>query len=312
MNTATRLRDIALMYHRRLPERVRQYLMDRGIPDVLIHRYLLGWNRDRITVPIMNRQRQVVFFKLAKDPDDRTDAPKMLTTVGAKAELYGWERVLAKPERIVICEGEFDRLVLEAQGIAAVTSTAGAATFLPAWAELFEAIPHVYICFDNDTAGQKGAERVARHIPHSRIVQLPCEVGKSGDVTDFFVRLGRTEQDFERLLAQARSLPAEPTLRSPRASLPHQGSQTSETVEDLKSRVRIEILVGRYLPLSRSGDHLLGRCPFHEDHNPSFVVYPGSQSFYCFGCQAHGDVLSFLMRVEQVNFPEAIQVLQEI
>src|SRR5712691_10056738 len=84
--------------------------------------------------------------EFAKSPDDETDSPKMLASPGAKAELYGWEDVLYKPEEIVICEGEFDRLALKAQGFRAVTSTGGARVFRPEWAQELAAIPQVYIC----------------------------------------------------------------------------------------------------------------------------------------------------------------------
>src|SRR5213594_3569452 len=59
------------------------------------------------------------------------------------------------------------------------------------------------MCFDNDAAGRQGAERVARLIPRARVVRLPEEVGGGGDVTDFFVRLGRSREDFVGLLDTA-------------------------------------------------------------------------------------------------------------
>lgn len=140
-----------------LPERIRRYLReDRGIEDAIIDAYLLGWNGDRITIPIFNRENEVAFFKLAKDPEDQGESPKMLAPSGSRAELYGWERVLTHPETIVICEGEFDRLVLESRHIAAVTSTAGAGTFLAPWSKEFTGIKDVYLAFDNDEAGAAG------------------------------------------------------------------------------------------------------------------------------------------------------------
>ena len=96
--------------------------------------------------------------------------------------------------------------MLESRGFAAVTSTGGALTFRPTWTEAFREIPQVYICFDNDGPGQAGAERVARMIPHARLVRLPEEVGDGGDVTDFFVRLGRSREEFIGLLEAARPL----------------------------------------------------------------------------------------------------------
>lgn len=232
----------------------------------------------------------------------------MLTTPGAHAELYGWDRMLAGFRQIIICEGEFDRLVLEGHCFAAVTSTGGALTFRQEWAEAFREISQVFVCFDNDLAGRIGAERLARLIPHARVVKLPGDVGEGGDVTDFFVRLGRTSEEFLRLLETAQPLPQQepaPPAR-PRTTL------MNGEVESLKSSLAIEDMVARYVRLRRSGENYTAHCPFHEDRTPSFVVFPRTQSFYCFGCRERGDVLSFLMREESLTFPEALKVLREL
>jgi len=313
MTPAADPRAQALEYHRNLPERIRDHLRrERGIADEVIDLHCLGWNGQRITIPIIDRDGQVAAFKFAKDPADATNGPKMLASPGARAELYGWERVISKPKRVIICEGEFDRLVLESRGFAAVTSTGGALTFRPEWGPYFDPIPSIYVCFDNDDAGREGAQRVAEVIPHARIVRLPEDVGDGGDVTDFFVRLGRGREEFERLLGAAQPLP----LRLPTASrvsppgptLPGSGSDAKV----LKSRIPIENLIGRYVPLRPSGQRLVARCPFHEDRTPSFVVYAKTQSFYCFGCRAHGDVFAFLMRYERLSFREALEVIRNL
>lgn len=170
----------------------------------------------------------------------------------------------------------------------------------------------MYICFDNDDAGRAAAERVAQLIPHARVVRLPVDLGEGGDVTDFFVREGRSREEFIRLLEAA-----EPGPQSEDSSLVESfriqpGTRDGGEVERVKCHIAIEEIVYRYVPLRRSGRALLGRCPFHDDRNPSFVVYPHTQSFYCFGCQAHGDVLSFLMRIENLTFPETLRVLREL
>lgn len=303
--------ELAVRHHESLPERIRQYLNVRGVTDELIDLHLLGWNGERITLPIFDREGRFAFFKLAKDPDDQREGPKMLATPGSSIELYGWERLRVKPPRIILCEGEFDRFVLEGHGFGAVTSTGGAGVFRPEWAEAFREIPDVYICFDRDEMGQRGARRVAVMIPHAKLVALPEEVGLGGDVTDFFVRLGRTREDFLRLLETAQPLEPgqgkvepKPEGRGPRRS-------PDPEVEALKSRVAIDALVGGYIRLWHNGQTYRARCPFHEDHSPSFVVYPGTRSFYCFGCGAYGDVLTFIMRAEGVGFREALNRLRE-
>ena len=312
MIPAIDVHNYALVYHQRLLPRIRKYLNERGISTPLIHKHLLGWNGERITIPIPDRETKIAFFKLAKDPENYSDSPKMLATPGTHAELYGWERVLAKPPQIIICEGEFDRLVLESQGFAAVTSTGGVAVFRPEWADELQKIPEVYVCFDRDEAGRSGALRAGRLIPHAKLVELPDEVGDAGDVTDFFVRLGRSREEFLRLLESARPAPAgvEPEFVGIGEAL--QRRKTNGEVEHLKGKVSLGSVVSGYVQLHRSGKNLIGQCPFHDDRIPSFVVYPASQSFYCFGCKAHGDVAGFLMRIEKLTFPEALRTLREL
>lgn len=298
---------LAAQYHKDLPAQIREYLHARGIPDPVIDRHLLGWNGRRITIPIFNREGQLAFFKLARDPAAEPARPKMLTSRGATLELYGWEVVLGKPASVIICEGEFDRLVLEAQGFSAVTSTGGAGAFRPEWAADFETIPEVYICFDRDEAGERGALRVARLIPHAKLVVLPPDVGEGGDITDFFVRLGLGRDDFLQLLQEAVSPPA-PIYEAPKPPMP--SSPDRERIDRVKKAVPIEQLIGGYVPLRPSGGMLVGLCPFHEDHVPSLTVYPRTGAFHCYGCLKHGDVIDFLRYREALTFKEAMDRLE--
>ena len=301
-------------YHRNLPDRIIDYLHARGISDEIIALHRLGWNGQRITIPVFDREGGLAFFKFAKDPEDQTDSPKMLTSRGGSVELYGWERVLAKPSRLIICEGEFDRLVLESQGIAAVTSTGGAGSFHTAWVPDLESIPELYLCFDRDHAGRHGARRVGQLVPHAKIVELPEEVGPGGDVTDFFVRLERTRHDFENLLRAARAVPRPPeslpVVPSPGWVQPFREFRLRVTA--LKAATPIAEVIGQYVALRVAGRILRGLCPFHDDHSPSLAVYPESGTFHCFGCGQHGDVITFLMMIAKLTFTEALHVLEEL
>ncbi len=68
-------------------------------------------------------------------------------------------------------------------------------------------------------------------------------------------------------------------------------------------------IVSQYLPLKRSGRNFKALCPFHNEKTPSFTVSPEKQIFHCFGCGAGGDVFSFVMRKENMTFPEAVRYL---
>ncbi len=302
--------ELVRQCHAALPERIRAYLIARGITNHLIDRHQLGWNGTRITIPIRDRDGNLVFFKLAKDPEDQSDSPKMLAPQGSRVELYGWEHLKAAPNWIVICEGEFDRLVLEAHGFIAITSTGGAGVFRREWAETLAQVPAVFICFDRDEAGKEGSRMVARMIPRSRIVELPPAVGEGGDITDLFVRLRRTDDDFLELVSRAYRLPQpDPALQRVSSRAP---SLPNNEIAELKALVPIERVVRRRVELRESGRFLTGRCPFHEDRTPSFVVYPETRTFHCFGCRANGDVIAFLMRAEQLGFREALDALRKL
>lgn len=308
------LLDQALAYHEALPRRIRSYLNGRGIPDRTLDRFMLGWNGRRITIPVYDREGRITALRLARDPADEGDGPKMLSTPGSRAELYGWERLTrAWPMRVVVCEGEFDRLVLESRGFAAVTSTAGAGVFKKSWAEALRQVPNVYVCFDRDDAGRKGALRVARKIPGAWIATLPPEVGEGGDVTDFFVRLGRGYEDFLEVLRRAKRPPEEkpdPPTRRRRPRTSGAAYRDLPDAAEIKARVPIERVVGRRIRLQRRGRHLAALCPFHEEKTPSFVVFPKTQSYHCFGCGAHGDVIDFLMRLDGLGFRDALDALR--
>jgi hypothetical protein len=303
---------LASDYHRALPDRIRIYLHSRGIPDEIVALHRLGWNGQRITIPILNRDGAVVCFKLAKDPADQSGSPKMLTSRGGTVELYGWERVLARPCRLIICEGEFDRLVLEAHGFAAITSTGGAGAFRPEWAPDFASIPELYLCFDYDEAGRHGALRVAQCVPHAKLVKLPEDVGPGGDITDFFVRLGRTREHFLQLIDVATPVPVPPPTL-PVAILAgwrQPFGELSARIADIKAAVSVVDIVSHYVPLRPSGEALRGHCPFHDDQHPSLMVYPASGTFHCFGCPRHGDIITFVMAIERVPFLRALDQLE--
>ena len=297
-------------YHRLLPVRLWHYLRGRGIGDSTIKKFRLGWDGQRITIPIYNRYGKFAFFRLAKDPDSKLPTPKMLSTAGTRAELYGWERVNEQPKEIIICEGEFDRLVLESRGFAAVTSTCGVNTFRLKWAEPFKEIPHVYVCFDLDEAGHLGARRVASLIRHARIVRLPDYLGHGGDVTDFFVGLKKTADGFRSLLDRAQPLDEREVILDKLPKLVLNSPASAGYAAQLKAETTVEWIVSRYVKLRKSGRNFIGRCPFHNDHTPSFVVFPATQSFHCFGCKTGGDCISFLMRREGLSFPEAMDALK--
>ena len=86
---------------------------------------------------------------------------------------------------------------------------------------------------------------------------------------------------------------------------------SDEFLSELRMRCDIEQIISSYVPLRRRGKNLVGLCPFHNEKTPSFTVYPETESFYCFGCGAGGEVISFIRRIENLDYVEAVRFLCE-
>ena len=83
----------------------------------------------------------------------------------------------------------------------------------------------------------------------------------------------------------------------------------ASVIEDLKFRNRIEDVIGNYVTLKRSGRNLLGLCPFHSEKTPSFSVNETNQFYHCFGCGEGGDVITFVMKTENLDYRGALEFL---
>ncbi len=85
-----------------------------------------------------------------------------------------------------------------------------------------------------------------------------------------------------------------------------------EFIDSLIARADIVGLINQRVPLKRSGSNYKACCPFHDEKTPSFNVNEPKQYYYCFGCGASGNVITFLMEYERLEFPEAVEVLAQI
>src|SRR5258708_17592051 len=80
-------------------------------------------------------------------------------------------------------------------------------------------------------------------------------------------------------------------------------------LDELRDRISLSALVGRRVKLARRGREFAGLCPFHHEKTPSFYVVEDKSFFHCFGCGAHGDVVGFVMRADNLDFVEAVEKL---
>lgn len=186
--------------HNDLPENIRDYLHKRGIEDRLIQHFMLGWGNfygeNRIVIPIKDVDGHYAYLKLRKDPFGKDNSPKYLFyPKGNDTAVFNFEaiREAINNDSLVICEGEFDCMVLFSKGIPAITSTTGVNSFKDEWIERIKDIDKIYVCFDNDEEGQgdraaaKLIERLGKKLDSNTIFQIKLPTMNSGkDITDYF------------------------------------------------------------------------------------------------------------------------------
>ncbi|MDD5270086.1 MAG: DNA primase [Candidatus Omnitrophica bacterium] len=86
---------------------------------------------------------------------------------------------------------------------------------------------------------------------------------------------------------------------------------SEQVLEEIQSKSDIVEIIGSYIPLRRAGRNYKANCPFHKEKTPSFMISPAKQIFHCFGCGAGGNVFGFVMKMENIDFPEAVRTLAE-
>ncbi len=233
---------LAEQYNKDLPPERREYYHKRGLSDETIDHFKLGWDGTRYTIPIFINGECVNIRRRRDDSNRRDKGGKIYNTSGhGKAAIFNQD-ILKETETVIVAEGEFDAMLLIQHGWPAVSGTGGAGTFPDEWASLFESCQVVYVCYDNDLSGRSGTTKVARIVGSKvRIATLPDDVGEGGDITDFFVKLQRTDADLEALLQEAKPYepPAVPEVDPPKSVHLAQSAHS-----DLVSkRVEVKVLV---------------------------------------------------------------------
>lgn len=193
-------REHALFNHRRLPRRLWRKLREAGFPDDLIHRRLIGWDGKRITVPVFSRDRKFLGFEFLTDPLEERGFKEVAHLRYYPARLYGFETLEARPARVILVQGVWDRLVLESRGFKAVGIIGDPHAFRVEWHSDLQAIGQVFVCFKKGGAGHRAAARVSEIVHHARLVELPVELPAGAGVSDYFLSLGRSRDDFLKLL----------------------------------------------------------------------------------------------------------------
>lgn len=280
-----------------MPPKIQTWLNKRGISDEIIAKNKLFWDSHAIGIPIFDKDGNVLFNKYRRDPEYE-HGPKYWYDKGGQQALYGIHNLKDAVE-VIICEGELDALLLQSNGFCAVTSTGGSQSFKKEWCD--ELLGRtIYVCFDNDLAGKQGTARIAQMIPDIKIIPLPemIDMLPIKDITDFFKVVNK--ENFKFLINFAWTPDPSPS----KSKLPKR-KKTNINDPNLL-RAAKEYPLTNFIQVNKSG---FAHCPFHAEKAPSFKIYPNN-TWYCFGgCGAGGDTIDFIMRLENLNFVEALQRL---
>lgn len=176
----------------------------RGLTLETIKRRKLGFDSDRYWIPVADRKGQWVNVRKYK-PGVKKDKMVAYGVGYNQARLFPADR-LDSPV-IILCEGEMDQLIGEQHGFPTMTTTGGADTWLADFNRLLKG-KRVYLCYDCDPAGVQGARSVAQKLlpdaAEVRIVKLPLAgTSEEKDLTNYFVDLGHSADDFQALLDAA-------------------------------------------------------------------------------------------------------------
>jgi 5S rRNA maturation endonuclease (ribonuclease M5) len=228
----------------------------RGLTDETLKKFQLGWDGDRITIPIYDEFNTLVNFRRYKW-NSNEDQWKVLNYVDEFNNSYGEVRIFGidkvtdpNVDYIVWCEGEMDRLTGEQNGFHCACATSGAGTWKPDWTKLFRNKKRVYIAQDNDEAGRNATKKLCEklyHVVDVYIIQWPEQFPVKGDVTDFFVKCGLTADDFQNLLDNAVKYVDETVtdtrLADEVADVPDVSLSTSADADYVGKRIRVPVMV---------------------------------------------------------------------
>lgn len=188
-------------------EHLRELMQERGLSEETIRRFEIGWDGQRYTLPVRDAAGQLVNIRRYNLGASKNKMLNIQNHGGVR--LYN-AQVLNDAQTVVLCEGEMDCLILNQEGIPAVTATAGAATFNDEMAKQFQD-KTVFVCYDADDEGNMGAAKagkmVAVYAREVYKVDIPLP-GKGADVTDYMFKESHTAKDFKKLMSNATPIAA--------------------------------------------------------------------------------------------------------
>ncbi len=301
------------------PPQVLEYFANHSISDAVVKEWQLSWNGQRLVIPIFDKNGETIFNKLRRNPASE-EGPKYIFEKGGYMALYGIHKI-KNESVVVVTEGETCALTLWSQGIPAITSTGGALAFRSEWAEILKE-KEVYLAFDNDSAGGRGAAKTLTALPEAKVVLLPEFEGVK-DVSDYIAK----GYDFKKLMQGAKAFKDREAVIEDRAIRRGAGENIYFHEAWLAAWEAQQWDGGRPLPLAKGNGDRITRakavpigsivkvnrekktlCLWHHDQHPSMHIYPNNKGF-CFSCSKSADVIDFVQEVKGLTLTEALDFL---
>lgn len=315
-----------------MQDRLQHWLNARGISDSTIesfnlsdtNHYLLG--EETLVIPVNHPDGEFSFNKYRRSPFGVQEGAKYMYDKGSRTQLFGADKLESLPDvDVVITEGELDTLVLHSMNIYSVSSTGGAMSFQEEWVGLLDDC-NVFICYDNDDAGAKGAVRTLEMLPNAKVIFIP-EQPDVKDISDFVAKGG----DFQNLMRSARSYSnaeevAEDMAQRRAQWLPtrfHKAYLANEKAKEAKAKRGTRLgnyagndkrLKAKDVSCEKIIDFVRGKacCPKHNEKTPSLHYYKKSNSAYCFGCSESFDSIELYRAVHGCDFKTAVNELNKM
>lgn len=184
----------------------------RGLTDETLKAFQLGWDGDRVTIPIYDEYNTLVNFRRYKwnSTDDQWKVLNYVDELNnsyGEVRIFGIDRLLDNSlDYVVWSEGEMDRICAEQHDFPTACATSGAGVWKPEWTKLLRNKKRIYIAQDNDEAGKLAALKLCEklyRVIDVYVINWPDDFPVKGDITDFFVKCNQTSQDFQALLDNA-------------------------------------------------------------------------------------------------------------
>lgn len=215
----------------------------RGLTAETIERFELGYDLERITIPIRNSSGDCVNVR-KYSPEAKGTAKMVSYKQGyGKARLYPIDNL--KHKDVLLVEGEMDCILANQLGYYALTATGGANTWKAEWNKLFKG-KNVTICYDIDEIGKLSADKVARELCGQastiKVAKLPISDPPNGDLTDYIVALGHTKEDFDAVIRETKSFMQDDAPEQEAEPMDVHLSEASDAVY-LNQKIAMDVIV---------------------------------------------------------------------